>query len=374
MGQVVRLKKQSLGQPPLLLREPKRAATHLVVVPERVLAYPELRYMGSKKRLLPWIHDVLDQLDFKSAYDPFSGTGCVGYLMKSMGRRVISSDFLNFSSLLAKATIENSSRHLDGRAVKKLLNAPTSEHRFIERTFKGIFYTKADRQFLDRLSGGIQSLSHPHQQALADAALFRACLKRQPRGVFTISGDLKKYDDGRRDLQLSIEEHFIEQVEVFNNAIFKNGRRNRALCGDVFDLKAPNVDLVYLDPPYVPRSDDNCYIKRYHFLEGLSKYWQGMPVDKNTKVRKIAKRYTPFSYRRTAEEAFDQLFGQFPKSKIVLSYSSNGFPDLNRLVQLMSEHKRSIRVFEKPHRYHFGTHGKVKAGRTSVTEYLIVGE
>ena len=29
-------------------------------------------------------------------------------------------------------------------------------------------------------------------------------------------------------------------------------------------------DLVYLDPPYAPPSDDNDYIKRYHFLEGLS--------------------------------------------------------------------------------------------------------
>ena len=45
------------------------------------------------------------------------------------------------------------------------------------------------------------------------------------------------------------------------------------LDGDALD-----VDLVYLDPPYVPRADDNCYIKRYHFLEGLSTYWQGRRV------------------------------------------------------------------------------------------------
>lgn len=291
-----------------------------------------------------------------------------------MDRRVVASDFLNFSSLIAKATIENSTRHLDGRNIKRLLEAPQTGHRFIQRTFKGVFYTPEDLKFLDRVSQGIQSLGHPQQQALAYAALFRACLKRQPRGVFTVSGDLSRYDDGRRDLRLSVEEHFIEQIEVFNAAVFKNGRRNRALHGDVFELKAPRVDLVYLDPPYVPRSDDNCYVKRYHFLEGLSRYWQGMPVDKSTKVRKIAKKYTPFSYRRTAEDAFDRLFGHFPKSKIVLSYSSNGFPDLDRLVELLSAHKRSIRVFEKPHRYHFGTHGKVKAGRASVTEYLIVGE
>jgi DNA adenine methylase/adenine-specific DNA-methyltransferase len=38
----------------------------------------------------------------------------------------------------------------------------------------------------------------------------------------------------------------------------------------------------------------------------------------------------------------------------------------------MRKHKSSVRVFEKPHRYHFGTHGGVE--RAAVTEYLIVGQ
>ena len=63
---------------------------------------------------------------------------------------------------------------------------------------------------------------------VAFAALFRSCLKRQPRGVFTVSGNLAHYDDGRRDLRLSLEEHFLEQIEVFNATVFDNGRKNHA--------------------------------------------------------------------------------------------------------------------------------------------------
>jgi adenine-specific DNA-methyltransferase len=48
-----------------------------VELPTQANEYPELRYMGSKKRLLPWIHQVLSQLDFEVACDPFSGTGGV---------------------------------------------------------------------------------------------------------------------------------------------------------------------------------------------------------------------------------------------------------------------------------------------------------
>lgn len=349
----------------------RRPATVFDDIPALASKYPELRYMGSKARLLPWIFETLNQVDFTSVLDPFSGSGCVAYLLKSMERRVITSDFLNFTSTVARATVENSFVHLDGKAIKTILDCTPSAHDFIERTFGGVFYTLEDLRFLDRVSGNIRQLINPHQQSLAFAALFRSCLKRQPRGVFTISGDLSRYDDGRRDLKLSLEEHFLEQIEIYNAAVFDNGRKNESLRSDIFDLPRRKVDLVYLDPPYVPRSDDNCYIKRYHFLEGLSCYWQGLPINTETKVRKIAKRYTPFSYRRTAVEAFDQMFAKFKGSKIALSYSSNGYPDLEQLVGLMRKYKSSVRVFEKPHRYHFGTHAGVE--RAVVTEYLIVG-
>lgn len=65
------------------------------------------------------------------------------------------------------------------------------------------------------------------------------------------------------------------------------------------------------------------------------------------------------------------MFARFAKSTIVLSYSSNGYPNLIELEQLMARYKSKITVFEKPHRYHFGTHTKVE--RASVIEYLIVG-
>ena len=342
-----------------------------VPLPEHVADYPELRYMGSKRRLLPWIHGVLRTLPFETAADPFVGSGCVAYLLKAMGKRVIASDFLNFPAVLAAAT---SPTTRTGWTVppSRSFSAPRSNGpHFIEKTFDGIFYTPEDLRFLDRVSGNLETLERPAQRALARAALIRSCLKKQPRGVFTVSGDLSHYDDGRRDLRLSIEEHFIEQVEAFNRVVFDNGRRHTVKRADVFSLKPNGVDLVYLDPPYVPRSDDNCYIKRYHFLEGLSCYWKGQRIMEETRVKKIEKPYTPFSYRKTAIEAFDKLFQIYRDSIIVLSYSSNGFPDREELESLLRRYKGSVTAYEKPHRYHFGTHGSVE--RAEVHEYLIVG-
>jgi DNA adenine methylase/adenine-specific DNA-methyltransferase len=340
--------------------------------PTRAANYPQIRFMGSKFRLLPWIYTVLSDIPFDSVADAFAGSGCVSYLFKAMGKQVISNDFLNLGTTLTKALIENPGRQLTNECLQSLLATDNEHPRFIENTFKGIFYTPKDLSFLDQTSWNISRLPDPYQQAIARAALIRSCAKRQPRGVFTISGDLEHYKDGRRDLKLSLHEHFLEQVEVYNQCAFDNGRQNRAFNGDVFDLQpAEPIDLVYMDPPYVPRADDNCYMKRYHFLEGLSCYWEGKTLMPKTKVKKIEKPYTPFSYRHTAIDAFDRMFRKYADSVLVLSYSSNGYPDLAVLKQLMQKYKARIEIFECAHRYHFGTHAAVK--RAQVQEYLIVG-
>src|SRR5437667_1861062 len=71
---------------------------------DRLSCFPKLRFMGSKYRLLPWIHTVLSDLKFDTALDAFSGSGCVGYLMKAMGKAVTTNDFLRFPSTIARAT------------------------------------------------------------------------------------------------------------------------------------------------------------------------------------------------------------------------------------------------------------------------------
>lgn len=372
----------SLSDPNILLKEESDgiqpsaespALRLLSPMPAQASMYPRFRYMGNKFRLLEWLHGVFQQLDFDSATDAFCGSGTVSYLLKSMGKRVETNDSLHFPATLSTALIQNNSTRLTESDVAELLSARASsdEERFIQSTFQGIFYTREDLIFLDDIWAGIRKMPSPIKQSLALSALLRSAIKRQPRGVFTISGRGKGYQDGRRDLKLSLHEHFLEQVILYNNAVFSNGRTNRAYNGDVFSLPSGKTDLVYMDPPYVPRSDDNCYMKRYHFLEGLSRYWEGVEILQDSKVKKIKKPYTPFGSRSHAVEAFDRLFHHFGDSTLVLSYSSNAFPDLETLMSLMKKVKPRVNVLKKPHRYHFGTHSAVK--RNQVDEYLIIG-
>jgi DNA adenine methylase/adenine-specific DNA-methyltransferase len=329
--------------------------------------------MGSKHRLLEWIHSVFQELDFATATDAFSGSGAVSYLLKSMGKQVVSNDSLMFPSVLSHALIKNNATRLSAADVEFLLKAKADsfDDQFISRTFTGIFFEDSDLVFLDDIWSGLREISSPLKKSVALAALLRSTIKRQPRGVFTISGKGAGYQDGRRDLRLSIREHFLEQVEHYNAAVFSNGMSNESLQGDVFSIPQNCSELVYLDPPYVPKSDDNCYMKRYHFLEGLSCYWEGKEILYSSKVKKIKKPYTPFGHKNEAVVAFEKLFRHFADSTIVLSYSSNALPDLETLKKLMGKTKKHIDVLKKPHRYHFGTHGAAK--RNLVEEYLVIG-
>jgi adenine-specific DNA-methyltransferase len=335
---------------------------------ERAAAFPRLRYMGSKYRLAPHLAEVFADVGGATALDAFSGSGVVSYLLKSLGYQVTSNDFLTFPTVIARATIANQTVKLTRADIELICGPPVDNRDFIQRTFDGLYFTPADRQFLDSAWSHIDQMTG-HKRAMAISALVLAAARKQPRGVFTFT-DLR-YDDGRRDLRLPLRDHFRERAAEYNSVVFSNGLQNRTLCSDVADIDPAGYDLAYLDPPYAPPRDDNDYIKRYHFLEGLSVYWRGQTIMENTRTKKLEKRYTPFAYKHTITEALRQTFKQFKDSTIVLSYSSNAVPDAATIEALLREVKDEVEVRPIDHKYSFGTHEA--AQRRSVSEYVFIG-
>lgn len=334
----------------------------------RVAAFPRLRYMGSKYRLAPHLAEAFAEVGGRSALDAFSGSGVVSYLLKTLRYKVTSNDFLAFPAAIARATIVNQSEQLTKEDIDLICGPPADERDFIQRTFQDLYFTGEDRAFLDSAWSHIDHMSGS-KQALAIAALVLGAARKQPRGVFTFTS--LRYDDGRRDLRLPLREHFRERAADYNRVVFDSGQPCTALSRDVFDLDPQHYDLVYLDPPYAPPKDDNCYIKRYHFLEGLSVYWRGQEIMENTATKKLAKRYTPFSYKHTVTEALKQTLEQFQKSTIVLSYSSNAVPDADTIDGLLRAIKDDVEVRPINHTYSFGTHSAAR--RRAVSEYLFIG-
>jgi DNA adenine methylase len=337
------------------------------------MSFPDTKYMGSKQSILPFIVQHVERLSFKSALDAFSGSGCVAYALKCLGKRVVANDFHRFAFHIAKATIENNSTILTAEDVAHLVHKNPRAGSFVIDTYSGLFFYEADCAFIDSAYSNILELQSPLKRSLAFAALCRACMKKRPRGIFTFVGD--KGRDGRRDLKISMKQQFLEAVQLFNNAVFSNRKRNKATCEDVFATSAKGIDLVYIDPPYVSPHSDCDYTRRYHFIEGLCSYWQGISLQENTITRKIPSYPTAFKSASGAHDAFARLFEHFRECILVVSYGSNGIPSRDEMLYLLRQVKRRVRVQEIGHKYCFGNHSHtVGQNNNDVSEYLFIAQ
>jgi DNA adenine methylase len=344
-----------------------------LLIPAQAQLFPSTRFMGSKKKLLPEIYAVVRDLEFDTAIDAFSGSGVVSYLFKTLGKKVIANDHMHMSTAISKALIENNDVRLTANQVERLLSASPNDERFVETTFKGLYFSDDDCRTIDDIRLNLRRLRRPEARALAMTALIRACMKRRPRGVFTYVGD--RYNDGRGDLQKSIAEHFIEAVHQVNDAVFDNGKINHARNSDVLELRPLKNALIYFDPPYFTPKSDNQYVRRYHFVEGLARNWEGVEIQEHTKTKKFRSYETPFSTEDGARKAFETIFRNFKDSTILVSYSSNSLPRLDEIVETMSRYKKDVTVIPIGHRYSFGNQGhKVGNNRNEVTEYLFLGK
>lgn len=362
------------GEDVLVKVEPKKrlfVMPQTVQLPEQMSKFPPTRYMGSKQNLIEHIWGVASQFKFESVLDLFAGSGVVSYMFKTQNKQVFSNDYMAFSSNFTQALIENNDTILDKDDIRKLCDRNVIHDRFVSETFKGLYFSDEDNDFIDTVRANIPKLNNKYKKSLALAALVRACIKKRPRGIFTYTGF--RYDDGRRDLLLSLEEQFIEAVNIINDAVFDNGKKNKSRHGDAMSTRL-KADLVYIDPPYYSPHSDNEYVRRYHFVEGLVRDWRGVEMQWHTKTKKFKSYPTPFSTRKGAHDAFDILFRRHKDSVLIVSYSSNSLPTKDEMLELMAKYKNKVEVVSLDHRYSFGNQGhKVGDNKNQVKEYLFVG-
>jgi DNA adenine methylase len=333
--------------------------------------FPGTRYMGSKHKIVNQIWSYIKDYEFQTVLDCFAGSNVIGYLLKCQGKKVITNDFLTFSYINSKAIIENSSVTLNTNDIEFLLQNNVNPG-FIQSTFKNIFFSDEENIFLDKVRYNIDLLKDEYKTYLALSALVRACLKKRSRGVFTFVGE--RYNDGRADMKKSIETHFLESIAIFNKAVFDNGFSNVSYNQKAEEFYA-KTDLVYFDPPYYTPNSDNDYLRRYHFIEGLVKNWDGVVIQESSKVKKFKSDKSPFSKKETAYTAFEDLIQKFQDSIIVISYSSNCFPTKEELTNIISKYKKDIIVHEIDLTYSFGNQNhKIGNLNNRVKEYLFIGK
>ena len=323
--------------------------------------FPSTRYQGSKLKLTEWIWANVEDLEFDTVLDLFGGTGCVSHLFKTAGKRVIYNDILLFNWTIGLALIENRDVRLAPVDIELVLerhpgiNYPD----FIQRTFSGIYFTDSENAWLDRVVYNIDHLlADPFKQALARFAVYQACIAKRPYNLFHRANLYMRQAKVQRSFgnkttwDTPFEVHFRAFAIEANAAVFDNERSNRAICGDA--LEAPvDVDLVYIDPPYVNhRGVGVDYLDFYHFLEGLTRYdeWQ-QRIDYSTKHRRLQRLESPWTRPGTILAAFEAVIARYRKSILVVSYRNDGIPSQDALIEVLKRYKSNVFEANKRQKY-----------------------
>lgn len=326
---------------------------------------PKINFIGNKEKLASWICDLFP-IAAESVFDAFSGSSSVGYEAKKRGMRVISNDILKINAQLATALIENKRETLEESDLA-ILFAGKPLKGFMHKNYANVYFFHDECMELDQYRKNVEKLDSSYKKALALSLLRRAMIRKMPYSRFTIDWDtIKKLRDevhsyktyGRKRAyhNRSFREHVLENLAAYNQAVFDNGKENRAYNRDIFDLLGTvQTDLIYLDPPY--SGTMNNYFGFYGALDEYIESKKLKPFENN------------FMNRKSALELFDRLFANLTSYKYwVMSYNNSSFPNKDELCALLSKYASSVEIVEKPHRYKVT--GKENKDRN--TEYLFI--
>lgn len=320
-----------------------------------VAKFPATRYQGSKQKFVDWIWECIKDIPFHTALDAFGGTGCVAYKLKQEQKLVTYNDILPFNQIIGKALVENRDVILEDWESENLLKQHDDViyPHFIEETFKDIYFTDEENQWLDIVSTNIRKMRNPYKQAIAYFALFQSAIIKRPYNLFHRKNlyvrlqEVERSFGNKKTWDTPFETHFRKFVKEANEAVFDNGEQCRINGQDVFDIK-DSFDLVYIDTPYLNEAGVGVdYADFYHFLSGLVYYedWNNL-IDYKSKHLRLKRTKNIWNEANQIKDAFARLFNQFRNSVLAISYRSNGIPSVEELIDMLENTGRSVQVFK----------------------------
>ena len=335
--------------------------------------FPKPQYLGAKFIHKGWIAKFIPE-NAHTVLDAFGGSQSIAYMMKQLGKRTLTNDFMSFNNHIGKAMIENPNVRLSQNDIDFLLsgNSNPEEFNLMEQLFSDLFFIREEAAFIDSFRSNVNRLDHPYKQSIALSVMCRSMTRKVTMGHFAHTQALNYAADParikrNRSLVRPLKDLFLELIPQYNAAIFDNHEQNMSFNENTLDLlpRLEGVDLVYFDPPYCNSHPD--YQSFYHLLETFVEYWKDKQFVNGTK-RYEPKRYSGFDKN---SEAIDNLRRMFELSQKIptwlVSYNDRSYPDIDTM-KSMIEPYRNVIVERKT--YNTGRGGKGSVAGSS--EILLI--
>ena len=329
-----------------------------------------IKYLGSKRTLLPQIVAAVQQVGGGHVLDLFSGTARVGHALKAAGLQVTANDHNAYAATLARCYVETDADQILGieRLIAELNALPGTAGYFTESFCeKSRFFQPHNGARIDAIRERIATLDLPPAWEAVLLVALMAAADRVDSTTGVQMAYLKQWAPrALRDLELRVP-------AVLPRAAAGKGQ---ALELDALDAAETPCDVLYLDPPY----NQHKYLGNYHIWESLVRWDKPEVYGIACKRVDVRTRGSLFNSRPRILDALRAVIACTQARAIVVSFSDEGYVTREQIVELL-ETRGPVAVHTHDYKRYVGAQIGIhnpagekvgKVGRLRNEEYLFV--
>ena len=282
-----------------------------------------IKYIGSKRRLVPILGEVCRVAGARTALDLFTGTTRVAQAFKAHGVHVTAVDSARYAHVFARTYVEADAAALDGRALQAAvdhLNAVPGRPGYAHEMF-----SRQARYFQPDNAARIDAVRDAIDEAYAGSPLYSILLTSLIEAADRV--------DSTTGVQMAYVKQWAPRsynpLELRVPELLDGP--GRAVLGDAVTM-APllgHFDLAYLDPPY----NQHRYFTNYHVWETLVA-WDAPEAYGVARKRVDARDATTrsvFNSKRTMPDALASVVRSVDCDLLALSYNDESWLGLDEL-------------------------------------------
>ena len=305
-----------------------------------------IKYIGSKRMLLPVLCEIVEQRKAHSFVDLFSGTSRVGHAMKARGLQVHANDHNAYAAALARCYVQSDRERVeaDAGSLIREFNALPGVPGYFTQTFceQSRFFQPFNGARIDAIRDAIAAKGlEPELESVLLVALMEAA-DRVDSTIGIQMAYLKQWAPrSARPLEL--------RLPAILPAI-PSGAPSSAHHMDA--LEAVDVlegDVFYLDPPY----NGHRYLNNYHIWESLV-LWDRPEVYGVARKRVDCRaRRSPFNFRQSAHTAMQTLIQKISARWLIVSFNNESFFSREEMEEMLAM-RGPVEVREQDFRRYIG--------------------
>ena len=331
-----------------------------------------IKYLGSKRRLVPTLTELFERSGARTALDLFTGTTRVAQAFKQAGGEVTAVDSARYAEVFARTWIETDADEIDLADLTDeiaRLDALPGEAGYVTNTFceQSRFFQPFNGERIDAIR---QAIADDHAGTALEPILLTSLLLAADK-VDSTTGVQMAYvkqwaPRSAKPLRMQVPE------------LLPGG--GRAVRGDATELaeQLGPFDLAYLDPPY----NQHRYFTNYHVWETLVAWDE--PEHYGVACKRVDARdeatKSVFNRKREMPDALARTIAAVDAEVVVVSYNDESWVELDELLDMCAGRGYVTALAFDSKRYvgaQIGIHNPAgervgEVGRTRNLEYLVL--